>query len=91
MSTTTPAGGRRMAPRRRPTLQPTALTALVLAVLAAAAVGLTRAPGTDAVDARGTAGLVDRTLLGCPGAPADARGEVRAGLAAVPGDRKSVG
>lgn len=84
-SPTAPHGGRRVAPRpRRVALQPSAITALVLVLLAAGAVGLTRPPDVPEVSAPTAAGLVDRSLLACPEVPAGARGAVRAGLAALP-------
>lgn len=84
-ASTTPRGGRRAAARRRPAPQPGTVAAVVLVLLAAAAVGLTRAPGAgeEVVDPA-AAGIVDQVLLACPEPPPGARGEVRAGLAALP-------
>lgn len=79
-------GGRRVANRRRrPALEPSTLTALVLVLLAAAAVGLTRAPGAADVPDPRSEGTVDRTLLACPQVPQGARGVVSAVLAPLPG------
>lgn len=81
----TPRGGRRAAARRRrPALAPSAGTALALVLVAAVAVGLTRAPHVGEVVDPTSAGLVDRSLLACPDGPRGARGEVLAGLAPLP-------
>lgn len=85
MSTQTPRGGRRVAARRRrPVLPPSAVTALVLVLLAAGAVALTRTPEPDEVVDPAAAGLVDSALLACPDASEGARGEAQAGLAPLP-------
>ena len=84
----TRGGGRRVADRRsrrrRPALHASAFTALVLVLLAAGAVALTRTPEPDEVVDPAAAGLVDRVLLACPDAAEGARGEARAGLAPLP-------
>lgn len=81
----TPRGGRRVAERRRrPAPQPAAVTALVLVLLAAGAVGLTRSPDAEQPVDPTSAGIVDRTLLACPEVPEGADGELLAGLAPLP-------
>lgn len=88
MSTpTSPGGGRRVAARtrRRAALPPGTVPAVALVLLAALAVGLTRAPDRDPLTGPSSAGLVDRVLLACPDPPSDARGSVRGGLAALSG------
>jgi len=82
----TPRGGRRVAARRRsrPSFPPATVGAVVLVLLAAAAVGLTRSPGGAEVVDPTSAGLVDRTVLACPEPPRGASGETRALLAPLP-------
>jgi hypothetical protein len=58
--------GRRVAESRRPRLDRTALTALVLVLVATVAVVLTRNPGPGDLAGTTAGALVDRTLLACP-------------------------
>lgn len=84
--TTPRGGGRRVAARgeRRPLPGSRVLGPLGLVALAALAVLLTRTPDIGPGPAPAPAGLVDRVLLACTGAPAGVRGEVTAGLAPLP-------
>ncbi len=96
MSAGTPRpGGRRVAESRRHGPDATVVTALVLLVVAALAVLLTRSPEPTAPPGGSAGSVVDRSLLACPGPPPGVgrglRGRTEVGLAPTTGPRGPLG
>ena len=96
MSAGTPRpGGRRVAEPRRRRPAGSVVTALVLLVVAALAVLLTRSPEPAALPGRSAGAVVDHSLLACPAPVRDAgrgpRGRTEVGLASARGPQGPLG